>query len=933
MGDRVIPNNSQGKKQEVKDHYRNFKYSNNKTSVTACNDSLNAKTSNVNFVCVTCGKCMLNDNHDMCVLHYINGVNSRTRQPIDVLISTREPKQTVNQSVATSYMKIVAIDSTVKKSRNIIRKIYEQVSKTCSWWYRKFTPPGYKWKPKSQTGNVNPNVSMPLGNASRTANILEPMTPRCSTLSNTPLSSNSFAARKDNSIHHRIWGNDLLTGSGGTDLYSITLQDTSTPNPICLMAKVTSSQAWLWNRRLSHLNFDTINLLSKNNIVTGLPKLKFIKDHLCSSCELGKAKRKSFHTKTTLTSKRRLQLLHMDLCGPMQLESINGKKYVLVIVDDYSRYTWTHFVRRNRTLIEAARIMLSAAKVPLFFWAEAIATACLTQNCSLIIPRYKKTLYHIINGQKPSVKFFHIFGSLCYIVRDGESLDKMKEKGDACIFVGYSTQSTAYRIFNKRTRIIVETIHVNFDELPQMASNPRSTMSDNVTTSNELDLLFSLMFDELLNGTTLIVSKSSAVHAAHDTNKRKHDNTTHSSTTTVVVDAPPLNIQTTPQATNQAPTKVPTVTTNENIIQAETNTEYAQIDDDEFVNVFSTPVQERGETSSRHVDLSNMHTFYQHHPSGQRWIKDHPLEQVIGNPSQSIRTRPKGYAQKKGIDFKESFAPVARLEAVRLFVAYASHKSFTVYQMDVKTTFLYGPLKEEVYVNQPDGFVDPYHPDQVYHLKKALYGLKQAPRAWYGELSNFPIHQSPRGIFINQAKYAQEILKKHGMTSCDSIGTPMATKYLDADLSGTPVDQTKYHSMVGALMYLIASRQDIVHATCYCARYQAKQTEKHLTAIKWIFWYLKESINMGLWYPKDTGFKLTPFSDLDYAGCLDSRKSTSGGIQFLVLWLRTQLTDYGFLFDKIPMYCDSKAAIAISCNSKSSIPIPNTSMSDITLKE
>ncbi|GJV42621.1 retrovirus-related pol polyprotein from transposon TNT 1-94 [Tanacetum coccineum] len=171
------------------------------------------------------------------------------------------------------------------------------------------------------------------------------MTPRRSTMSNTPLSSNSFAARRDNSIHRRLWGNDLLTGSCGTYLYSITLQDTSTPNPICLMAKATSSQAWLWHRRLSHLNFDTINLLSKNNIVTGLPKLKFIKDHLCSSCELGKAKRKSFHTKTTPSSKRRLQLLHMDLCGPMRVESINGKKYVLVIVDDYSRYTWTHFLR------------------------------------------------------------------------------------------------------------------------------------------------------------------------------------------------------------------------------------------------------------------------------------------------------------------------------------------------------------------------------------------------------------------------------------------------------------------------------------------------------------------------------------------------------------------------------------------------------------
>ncbi|GJU09844.1 retrovirus-related pol polyprotein from transposon TNT 1-94 [Tanacetum coccineum] len=140
----------------------------------------------------------------------------------------------------------------------------------------------------------------------------------------------------------------------------------------------------------------------------------------------------------------------------------------------------------------------------------------------------------------------------------------------------------------------------------------------------------------------------------------------------------------------------------------------------------------------------------------------------------------KGYGQKEVIDFEESFAPVARLEAVRLFVAY------------------------------PDGFVDPHHPDKVYHLKKALYGLKQAPRAWY----------------------AQEILKKHGMTSCDSVGTPMATKPLDADLSGTHVDQTKYHSMVGALMYLTASRLDIVHATCYCARYQARPTEKYLKEVK-----------------------------------------------------------------------------------------------------
>nr|GEY93667.1 hypothetical protein [Tanacetum cinerariifolium] len=166
---------------------------------------LNTKTSNVNFVCVTCGKCVLNDNHDKCVLHYLNGVNSKTKLPMTVPISTREPKGTVNQSVTKPLRRTVALESTNQKSRHITMKLYDHVSKACSWWYPKFTPHEYKWKPKSQIGNVNPNVSMPLGNASRTANILEPITPRHSNVSNTTLYSNSFAARRDNPIHHRLW--------------------------------------------------------------------------------------------------------------------------------------------------------------------------------------------------------------------------------------------------------------------------------------------------------------------------------------------------------------------------------------------------------------------------------------------------------------------------------------------------------------------------------------------------------------------------------------------------------------------------------------------------------------------------------------------------------------------------------------------------------
>ncbi|GJS07375.1 retrovirus-related pol polyprotein from transposon TNT 1-94 [Tanacetum coccineum] len=295
---------------------------------------------------------------------------------------------------------------------------------------------------------------------------------------------------------------------------------------------------------------------------------------------------------------------------------------------------------------------------------------------------------------------------------------------------------------------------------------------------------------------------------------------------------------------------------------------------------------------------------------------------VIHNKARLVA---KGYAQKKGIDFEDSFALVAQLEAVRLFVAYAAHKSFPVYQMDIKTTFLYRPLKEEVYVNQRDGFIDPYHPDQVYHLKKALYGLKQALRAWYDELSNFlvskgflkgiQIHQSPRGIFINQAKYAQEILIKHGMTSCDSIGTPMATKHLDADLSGTLVDQTKYHSMVGALMYLKASRPDIIHATCYCARYQAKSTEKHLIAVKRIFRYLKNTIYMGLWKSGSNGVFIWRAALKFYR------------------WFTQAKQIMAFTFDKILCYYDSiRAAIAILVATCPSILIPCTAICDLFTK-
>nr|GFA00431.1 copia protein [Tanacetum cinerariifolium] len=252
----------------------------------------------------------------------------------------------------------------------------------------------------------------------------------------------------------------------------------------------------------------------------------------------------------------------------------------------------------------------------------------------------------------------------------------------------------------------------------------------------------------------------------------------------------------------------------------------------------------------------------------------------------------RGYRQEKGIDFEESFAPVARMEAIRIFLAYAAHKSFIVYQMDVKTAFLHGSLKEDVRFDDDLLVVQVYVDDIIFGSTDPRYATlfsdlmkSRFEMSMMGEMTFFlglQVNQSPSGILINQYKYVHEILKKYGLNTCDIVGTPMDIKdKLDLDQIGTPVDATKYCSMIGAFMYLTSSRPDIVHATCVCVRYQAHPTEKHLKEVKRIFRYLRGTVNMGLWYTKDYGFELTGFSDDDYAGCKDIFKTTSNGAQFL----------------------------------------------------
>nr|GEV04891.1 integrase, catalytic region, zinc finger, CCHC-type, peptidase aspartic, catalytic [Tanacetum cinerariifolium] len=459
-------------------------------------------------------------------------------------------------------------------------------------------------------------------------------------------------------------GNDLLIDNRGSDLYTISLQEMTSSTPICLMAKASPTQAWLWHRILSHLNFDYINLLLKKDVMIGLPTLKYVKDQLCSSCEVSKAKRSSFKTKTVPSLKGRLNLLHMDLCGPIRVASINGKKYILVIIEDYSGYTWTLFLKSKDETPEVLKDFLTMIQRNL----QALVIFIQTDRGTEFL---NKTLH----------AFFKAAG-----IEHQTSTPRTPEQNDHPLSQVHGNPSKPVQIRRK----LVTDPEICMFALTVSTAKPKT-------------------LKEAMADFAWIEAMQEELHQFHILQVWK------------LVDKP----------------------FGKNVIKL-------------------------------------------------KWLYKNKKDEdqiVVRNKARLVA---KGYAQDEGIDFEESFALVARLEAVRIFVAYATHKSFPIYQMDVKTTFLNGPLKEEVYVAQSDGYVDPDHPER-----------------------------------------------------------------------GT--------------------------------------------------------INMGLRYPKDSGFKLTAFSNVDHAGYIDTGKSTSGGIQFLagctkVMWMRIQLKDYGFNYNKIPLYYDSQSAIAISYN-------------------
>ncbi|GJS21386.1 retrovirus-related pol polyprotein from transposon TNT 1-94 [Tanacetum coccineum] len=560
------------------------------------------------------------------------------------------------------------------------------------------------------------------------------------------------AFRQHTCFIRNLEGVDLLTGSRGNNLYTLSLGDMMASSPICLLSKASKTKSWLWHRRLSHLNFGAINHLARHGLVRGLPKLKFEKDHLCSACAMGKSKKKPHKPKSKDTNQEKLYLLHMDLCGPMRVASVNGKK----------TYNGTEFVNQTlREYYEKVGISheTSVACSPQQKWlVERVATACYTQNRSIIRLRHGKTPYELLHDKLPDLSFFYVFGALCYPTNDSENLGKLQPKADIGIFIGYAPTKKAFQIYNRRTRRIIETIHVDFDELTAMASEHSSlepalhemtpaTISSGLMPNpppstpfvppsrTDWDILFQPLFDELLNPPSSVDRPAPEVIApiAEVVAPEPAASTGSPSSTTVDQDAPsPSNSQTTPE------TQSPVIS---NDVEEENHDlDVAHMNNDPF---FGIPIPENDSEASSSSDVipTIVHSAA---PNSEhkliplpdkvmvitlKWIYKVKLDELGGILKNKARLVARGYRQEEGINFEESFSLVARFDAIRIFLAYAAHMNMIIYQMDVKMAFLRIP-REEVYVRKLDGFVDQDNHNHVYKLKKALYGLKQDPRAW-----------------------------------------------------------------------------------------------------------------------------------------------------------------------------------------------------------
>ncbi|GJZ04200.1 retrovirus-related pol polyprotein from transposon TNT 1-94 [Tanacetum coccineum] len=670
------PSSTQNNKIEA--HPKTVKSSlKNKNSAVEPKGTANVQHSKLNAnsepLCVKCNGCMLSDNHDLCVLDFDQCYECYPTDRTFTIVGNACPLTRITTTAEVPLRKPTALESNTPKP--VITLVYSRMPK------------------KSKT---NVPDSKPKNIKSLSANKKEPS---------------------------KSWG------SIGSDVPSSSLDE-------CRSSKLFS----------------------------GLPKLKFEKDHLCSACAMGKSKKKPHKPKSEDTNQEKLYLLHMDLCGPMRVASVNGKKYILVIKVGISHETSVArspqqngvVERRNRTLIEAARTMLIYAKALLFLWAEAVATACYTQNRSIIRLRHGKTPYELLHDKPPDLSFFHVFGALCYPTNDSENLGKLQPKADIDFDELTAMASKHISLGPALYEMTPETISSG------LVPNPPPSTPFVPPLRTDWDILFQPLFDELLTPPPSVDLPAPEVIAPIDEVVAPvlAVSTGSPSSTTVDQDAPsPSNSQTTPET--QPPVILNDVEEDNHDIKV------AHIGNDPYFGIPIPKVPSDQSSSNGIYSYNSLFYYYDAFLTAiepktykddltrscwieamqeelnefkrlevwelvprpdkvmvitLKWIYKVKLDELGGILKNKARLVARGYRQEEGIDIEESFAPVARLEAIRIFLAFAAHMNMVVYQMDVKTAFLNGNLREEVYVCQPDGFVDPDNPNHMYKLKKALFG-------------------------------------------------------------------------------------------------------------------------------------------------------------------------------------------------------------------
>nr|GEW85202.1 retrovirus-related Pol polyprotein from transposon TNT 1-94 [Tanacetum cinerariifolium] len=727
----------------------------------------------------------------------------------------------------------------------------------------------------------------------------------------------------------------------------------------CLFAKALIDESNKWHRRLGQINFKSLNKLVKGNLVRGLPSKIFENDHTCVACQKGKQHKASCMAKTVSSVNQPLQILNRDLFRPTSDETTP-------ILKDFIRQPENQFNHKVKTIRSDNRIEFKNKDlIELCGLKEAVNTACYVLNMVLVTKPQNKTPYELLTGKQPIISYLRPFGCHVTILNTIDQLGKFDGKSDSGFLVGYSLNSKAFRVYNLETKRVEDNMHVNFlENKTNIAGKGHAWMFDLDYLTNSMNYKHDSVENQANKSAGPKEANNSAGTQANDdqgaNSKEIKLNEEHfvlpiwsAYSTTVKSSGDKLErtlISRHEKEANDAAESLRKEATHyiQNANTSSTN----------LLNTISTPLSTAGLSRAFNdgelsylddLSMLTLRIFMSVQKAiGTKWVYKNKKDErgVV------VRIRlAQGHRQEEEIDYDVVFTHMARIETIRIFLAFASFMGFIVYHMDVKSAFLYGTIDEEVYVSQPLGFVDPKFPKKVYKVVKALYGIHRAPRAWYATFSTFleksryrrgaidktlfikqdkkdimlvqvyvddiifgstkkslcdefeelmknmfqmtymgeltfflglQVKQKEDGIFISQGKYVAEILKKFDFLSVKTASTPIEThKLLVKVEEAADVDVHLYRSRISSLMYLTASRPNIMFVFYACSRFQVTSKSLYLEAMKRIFRYPKGQLKLGLWYPKVSSFNMEAYSDSDYAGANLDIKSTTGVCQFL----------------------------------------------------